>query len=163
MKATCSPSGDTRGVSYARPGAFSGSAFPCRSTQTSVRSSKSERPATYANSPLPDNVYCAPSPPGQDSLGNGDRRGGSDLKACQIECHGHQRPGRALDVDEMTRRDVVACFSLRQHAPFTARHTLHLHLPLISPGPGARRKQDRLSSWQDLWPSMTDLPLPAAS
>ena len=57
MKATLlDHPGDTRGVSYGRPGAFSGSAFPCRSTQTSVRSSKSERPATYANIPLPDTV-----------------------------------------------------------------------------------------------------------
>ena len=38
--ASCRPSGEICGVSYERPGAFTGSAFPVRSNQTGFRSSK---------------------------------------------------------------------------------------------------------------------------
>ena len=97
-------------TSYGRLGAVSGSLFPCRSTHTRARSSTSERPATYASSPLADDAYCVPSR-AKDAFSNGDRRSSSDLQACQIERDGHQRSGRGLNVDEMTGGDVVAGIS----------------------------------------------------
>ena len=74
-----------------------------------------------------------------------------------IEWHRHKRPRRKLHVDEMPRWDVVGRPSMHYHVPFAARHTLHVNIPFIRARAGARGKQDRVSSRQDLRPSMTNL------